>query len=84
MRARRVVVHLHALAADLAGAREVVLGLDGEATSADLKRALGAAHPGLEGLLGSGAVATEREYLADAAPLGPGDRFHFVPPVSGG
>jgi hypothetical protein len=84
MTPRRVIVHLHAQAADLAGAREVVLGLGAEATSADLKRALGDAYPGLSGLLDSGAVATEREYLSDAAPLGPGERFHFVPPVSGG
>jgi molybdopterin converting factor small subunit len=84
MNPRRVTVHLHAQAADLAGTRKVVLALGAEATSADLKRALGDAHPGLSGLLGSGAVATEREYLSDAALLGPGERFHFVPPVSGG
>lgn len=81
---RRIVVELHARAAELAGARETDLGLDAGATGVDLKRELARRHPALAPLLESSAVATDREYLSDAAPLGAGARFHLIPPVSGG
>lgn len=81
---RRVRVELHARAADLAGAREAELDLAPEATAADLKEELARSHPALEGLLRSCAVATDREYLADGAALGGAERYHLIPPVSGG
>lgn len=81
---RRIVVELHARAVELAGAREIDLGLHAAATGEDLKRELARRHPALAELLPSSAVASEGEYLADAAPLGPGVRFHLIPPVSGG
>lgn len=84
MTLRTVRVELHARAADLAGARGAELEVVAEATAADLKRELARRHPALEGLLGSCAVATEREYLTESAPLGPSERFHLIPPVSGG
>ena len=81
---KQVIVQLHAQAADLAGERQVVVGVGAGATPADLKEALAAAHPCLASLLGSSAVATDREYLSEGAPLGSDERFHIVPPVSGG
>jgi molybdopterin converting factor small subunit len=81
---RAVVVELHARAVDLAGRREARVRVGPAATCADLKAALAGSHPELAALLGSSAVATDREYLADGAPLGRGDRFHLIPPVSGG
>jgi molybdopterin converting factor small subunit len=81
---RRVEIELHARAGELAGARTAALELAPEATCADLKAALARTHPALGGLLRACAVATESEYLAEAAPLGNGARFHLVPPVSGG
>jgi len=81
---RRIEVELHARAGDLAGTRRAFVELPPEATSADLKAALAKTHPELEGLLRACAVATEREYLAESGALGAGERFHLIPPVSGG
>lgn len=84
MATRRVTVEMHARAAELVGARRIDVVLDAAATGGDLKRELGLRHPKLAPLLESSVVATDREYLADASPLGEGDGFHLIPPVSGG
>lgn len=81
---RKIEVELHARAVELAGARTAALEVAPEATCADLKAALARAHPVLGALLRACAVATEREYLAEGAVLGDGNRFHLIPPVSGG
>jgi molybdopterin converting factor small subunit len=78
----RVLVRLHALAAEAAGAPEAVVEVAEGASCADVKRALAADHPALAGLLRSAALATDAEYLRDSAPAA--DPLHLVPPVSGG
>ena len=80
----RVTVQLHARAVDLAGERETGVEIGPEATAEDVKRALAAAHPALDGLLASCAIATEDSYLADGAAVGAENRLHLIPPVSGG
>jgi molybdopterin converting factor small subunit len=80
----QIVVHFHAQAVSLAGARETGLEVAPWATCREVKAALAAAHPELERLLPSSVLATEAEYLADAAPLGDATTLHLIPPVSGG
>lgn len=79
----QVTVRFHAQAADLVGAAETAVRIDDAATCGDLKRALVVQHPELKGLAAVSALATDREYLADGAPVR--DRsLHLIPPVSGG
>ena len=80
----QVTVQFHAQAVDLVGARDTALQIDDDATCGDVKRALVARHPELEGLASVSALASEREYLADSAPIGDQAALHFIPPVSGG
>ncbi|NNE43409.1 MAG: hypothetical protein HKN12_04315 [Gemmatimonadetes bacterium] len=84
MGTRQVSVELHARAMDLAGSRHAEVRIPDGATSAELKASLGEAYPGLREMLGVSVIATDEEYLAEGAGLGPGDRFHLIPPVSGG
>ena len=84
MTVRRIRVALHARAADLAGASQTAVDVPESATGRDVKRALGALHPGLLGLLASAALATDHEYLSDGAAVGDDSSLHLVPPVSGG
>jgi molybdopterin converting factor small subunit len=80
----RIVVQFHAQAVGLAGARETGLEVSPAATCRDVKVALAAAHPELERLLPSSVLATDAEYLADAAEVGQARTLHLIPPVSGG
>ncbi len=80
----RVTVQFHAQAVDLVGARDTALQMDENATCGDVKRALVARHPELEGLAPISALASEREYLADGARIHGQSALHFIPPVSGG
>ena len=84
MTLRRIQVALHAHAADLAGKAHAGVEVAPEATVAEVKQALGALHPRLEGLLASSVLATDREYLSDRAPVGDETSLHLIPPVSGG
>jgi len=79
-----ISVSLHAGAAGLAGTQCVQLRLPASATAGDAKGALAALHPALAQLLPSCVIATDSEYLRDAAPLGGVGRLHLIPPVSGG
>lgn len=79
----KIVVKLHARAAELAGVSEAQVQVADAATCADVKRALGVSHPRLEGLLSSAALATDTEYLRDSSPA-VAATLHFIPPVSGG
>ena len=81
---RRIVVRLHARAAELAGGRECGIELGENARVADLKAALAGRVPALAGLLPSCALASETEFLHDEATLGELDLIHVLPPVSGG
>ena len=67
MGAMRILVQFHAQAVDLAGSRQSDLEVSAGATCRDVKEALARAHPALEGLLPSSVLATDSEYLADAA-----------------
>lgn len=78
----KILVKLHARAADLAGTGECAVDVAEGASCADVKEALAAATPSLAGLLASSVLATDSEYLHDSSPAGP--RLHFIPPVSGG
>ena len=80
----RVVVRLHAQAADLAGTREASAEVGKGATCADVKRALAESHPPLGRLVTSSVLASDTEYLADATPVPDGASLHLIPPVSGG
>jgi molybdopterin converting factor small subunit len=80
----RVIVRLHAQAADLAGTRESCPEVTAPSTCGDVKRALARLHPALEPLVPSCALATDAEYLADGASVDDGAVLHLVPPVSGG
>jgi len=80
----RVTVTLHAQAVDLAGRTDVPLGVAAGATAGDVRRALVAAHPELERLATVSALASDQEYLADAALVEERAALHFIPPVSGG
>ena len=79
----KILVKLHARAAELAGTPEAQVQVAEAATCRDVKRALAASHPRLEGLLSSSALATDTEYLRDSSPA-VAPRLHFIPPVSGG
>ena len=79
----RILVKLHATAADLADATEAPVDVAEPATCLDVKRALAAAHPRLGGLLNSSVLATDSEYLRDSATV-VGGPLHLIPPVSGG
>lgn len=81
---RLVLVRLHAQAASLASTEETRVELAAGATAADVKSALAGRHPELAKLLSSCVVATDEEYLRDAAPIGEAAALHLVPPVSGG
>jgi len=84
MTVRRIRVALHAQAADLAGASQAGVEVGASATGADVKEALAALHPRLQGLLASSVLATDREYLSDGAAVGDEASLHLIPPVSGG
>jgi len=84
------VVRLRAPLSELAGGRRE-LELDG-ATVADLLRALEHEHPELKGWILDEQgeirehinVFVNKEYGRKATPLGPEDRVHIIPAISGG
>jgi molybdopterin converting factor small subunit len=84
MPSRRVTVTLHARAGELAGAREAAVEVTEAASCAEVKRALALRHPTLAHLLSACALATDEEFLGDAAPVGDAASLHLIPPVSGG
>ncbi len=80
----RILIHLHARAAELAGARECAVDVPGDACAGDVKDALARVLPAVAALLDSCAIATEAEYVADDARVGAAGALHVIPPVSGG
>ena len=75
---------LHARAGELAGMTEASVDVSDAASAGSVKRELARALPSLAALMASCALATDAEFLADAAPLGDAARLHLIPPVSGG
>jgi molybdopterin converting factor small subunit len=84
MPSRRIRVVLHARAGELAGVSEASVDVSDAASAGSVKLELARAVPSLAALLGSCALATDAEFLADAAPLGDAALLHLIPPVSGG
>jgi molybdopterin converting factor small subunit len=84
------VVRLRAPLSELAGGRRE-LHLDG-ATVFEVLRALEREHPGVEGWILDERgkirehinVFVNREYGREETALGPGDRVHILPAISGG
>jgi hypothetical protein len=81
---RELTIRLHARAGELAGVAEASVAIEASASCADVKRELALRHPPIAALVRVCALATDREFLADSAPVGEATRFHLVPPVSGG
>lgn len=79
-----VTVQLFAAARQRVGRATVTLGLPAEATVAELRRALGAAHPELAGLLACSRIAVGSEYATDDRAVEQADEVALIPPVSGG
>lgn len=76
-------IALFAGMADLVGHRDITVPWTG-GTVGDLRRAIGAAYPGLAALLSRSAIARGAGYVADDVDLVPGDDVAIIPPVSGG
>ena len=80
----RVRVRLFAIQRELAGTREVALGLPDGATVADAWDALVARHPVLEPGRSSVRYAVNGDYTDPTTTLADGDELAVIPPVSGG
>jgi len=78
----QVDVRLFAHYREVAGTGHLRLELPEGSTVADARRALEAAHPGLD--LAGGMAAVNEELVPPDAPLRDGDEVAFLPPVSGG
>jgi len=68
---------------ELIGHAEVSVRLFVGATVGDVRVAL-AGHPALRDSLAGSALALNRRYEADDAPVDPGDEVAIIPPVAGG
>ncbi len=79
-----LTVQLFAAARELAGAGEVVVEAPAGGKVRDGRAALALTHPKLAGLAQRSRFATDREFLADDAPLPPDGKLTLIPPVSGG
>ena len=79
-----VRVRLFATLADLAGAQELEIDVDAEATVETLWGALGERHPGLAELDYRPMAACDLEYVDWAQSLSGVKEVAFLPPVSGG
>ena len=80
----KIVVKLFAAARQFAGSPEVVCELPADATVADLRVALAAAHPALAPLLPHALFAINAEYATDATRIPEDSEIACIPPVSGG
>jgi molybdopterin converting factor subunit 1 len=81
---RTIAVRCFAALREAAGAEvlRVTLPADGDVSA--LRHALLRAHPSLEALLPSTAVAVNQRLVGDDAVLREGDEVALLPPVSGG
>ena len=80
----RVTVRLFARLRELAGAGEMHLDVDPEATVASVWEALARQHPAVAPYAASMSCAVNAEYARMTSPVGEGDEVAFLPPVSGG
>ncbi|MCI0700506.1 MAG: molybdopterin converting factor subunit 1 [Planctomycetia bacterium] len=77
-------VKFFAAISDLAGTDVAEVELEGGATVADLRRALGKQFPLARSLLGRSGIAVNHELAENDRPLEPSDELAIIPPVSGG
>jgi molybdopterin converting factor subunit 1 len=80
----RVGVKLFAQLRDKAGAGDLTVDVNDEATVADVWRALVAAHPELAPFESSVSCAVAATYARKHTRVNAGDEVAFLPPVSGG
>ena len=80
----KVAVKLFAAARQLAASDEAVVELPADATVAELRVALAAAHPALAPLLRHALFAIDAEYATDATCIPADAEVACIPPVSGG
>lgn len=79
-----VTVFLFAAHRDVVGQDELVVDVPEGATVESVAEQLTRRFPRLQPLLKRSRSARNEEYCDIAAPLFPGDRVAFIPPVSGG
>ncbi|HEV3146643.1 MAG TPA: MoaD/ThiS family protein [Gemmataceae bacterium] len=79
-----IEVQLFARARDLAGRDMVAVELPAGATVADLRAAIRAACPALEGLLARSRLAVGNDFVSEETRLTAGASVALIPPVSGG
>lgn len=80
----RVHILLFATLKDIAGTNRLVLTLPDTATVDDVRGALVALHPNLEGNVKAAIVAVNEEYAFPGEAVHDGDLIALFPPVSGG
>jgi len=80
----RVTVKLFAVAKDITGSSEISVDVDDSSTIADLRNALGQAHPELLAVLPMCRFSVDNQFAAEAQPVTPGSEIACLPPVSGG
>ena len=83
-KAMRLQVLLFGPAANAAGARSIEVNLPAPATVANLRTAIGAAHPALEKFLPPSRLAVNHEFAAEDRVLQESDEIALIGMVSGG
>lgn len=79
-----MTVLLFGVLRELAGANEIHLDIDADATVTELRAALARQAPDLADALGSCRVAVDGRYAEEATPVGADAEIALIPPVSGG
>jgi len=80
----KVEVLLVAAARQAAGCDKVAVDLSGGSNVAELRHAILAACPALEGVLASSLIAINHEYVRDNSVIPLNAEIALIPPVSGG
>ena len=80
----RVTVKLFAILRERAGASELTLDLDSDASVSRAIEAIASRLPQIAPYLSRAAVAVNREYCDAGTKLRDGDELALIPPVSGG
>ncbi len=79
-----VVIHLFAVARQVAGTRSVTVEVAEPATVATVREALVRSIPALAVTLPHLRMAVDSAYVDDSHAIGPGSEVAVIPPVSGG
>ena len=79
-----VRVKLFAVAKEIAGSDEIAVEVREGATVGDVRNAMVAAVPELEGVLGHAMIAVDAEYANDNVVVDQTSEIALIPPVSGG